>query len=96
MRGLVTPALLRQVRARPRREHYPAPYAIVELWARHGARGRAAYEAEALSIAQLFQTPTARNLVRVFQLQDRLKASFRDAARRRHLRGRRQVAGMCM
>ena len=81
VRGLVTPALLRQVSARVRLEHYPAPYAIVELWARHGARGRAAYEAEALSIAQLFQTPTARNLVRVFQLQDRLKAiGSRDLA----------------
>lgn len=74
VRGFVTPALLRQVSARVRRDHYPAPYAIVDLWAKHGARGRAAFEAEALSIAQLFQTPTARNLVRVFQLQDRLKS----------------------
>jgi 3-hydroxyacyl-CoA dehydrogenase/enoyl-CoA hydratase/3-hydroxybutyryl-CoA epimerase len=45
----------------------------VDLWQRHGASGRAAYEAEARSIAALFQTPTARNLVRIFQLQDRLK-----------------------
>lgn len=74
VRGFVTPALLRQVSARVRKEHYPAPYAIVDLWAKHGARGRAAFEAEALSIAQLFQTPTAKNLVRVFQLQDRLKS----------------------
>jgi 3-hydroxyacyl-CoA dehydrogenase/enoyl-CoA hydratase/3-hydroxybutyryl-CoA epimerase len=74
VRGLVAPALLRQVSARVRREFYPAPYAIVDLWAKHGARGRAAFDAEALSIAQLFLTPTARNLVRVFQLQDRLKS----------------------
>ncbi len=33
-----------------------------------------AYEAEARSIAHLFTTETARNLVRVFLLQDRLKA----------------------
>jgi 3-hydroxyacyl-CoA dehydrogenase / enoyl-CoA hydratase / 3-hydroxybutyryl-CoA epimerase len=74
VRPFITPALLRQVRARVRQEHYPAPYAIIELWARHGARGRAAYEAEAHSIAQLFGTSTARNLVRVFLLQDRLKS----------------------
>ena len=81
LRKLVTPALQRQVASRVRREHYPAPYAIVELWARHGARGRAAYDAEALSIAELFQTSTARGLVRVFQLQDRLKAiGSRDLA----------------
>jgi 3-hydroxyacyl-CoA dehydrogenase / enoyl-CoA hydratase / 3-hydroxybutyryl-CoA epimerase len=74
VRALVAPALLRQVRARARREHYPAPYAIVDLWTRYGARGRAAYDAEAHSIAELFTSSTARNLVRVFQLQDRLKA----------------------
>ncbi len=74
VRGFVAPALLRQVSARVRREFYPAPYAIVDLWIKHGARGRGAFDAEALSIAQLFLSPTARNLVRVFQLQDRLKA----------------------
>jgi 3-hydroxyacyl-CoA dehydrogenase / enoyl-CoA hydratase / 3-hydroxybutyryl-CoA epimerase len=55
------------------REHYPAPFAILELWERYGALGLAAYEAEARSISALMCTPTSRNLVRVFQLQDRLK-----------------------
>ncbi|MFO7325239.1 MAG: 3-hydroxyacyl-CoA dehydrogenase NAD-binding domain-containing protein [Pseudomonadota bacterium] len=73
VRGFIAPALRRQVARRVRREHYPAPYAIVELWTRHGARGRAAFESEARSIASLFGDPTARNLIRVFQLQDRLK-----------------------
>ncbi|MEO6368310.1 MAG: 3-hydroxyacyl-CoA dehydrogenase NAD-binding domain-containing protein, partial [Steroidobacteraceae bacterium] len=74
VRPFIAPALLRQVKARVRKAHYPAPYAIVDLWAQHGARGRDAYEAEAASIAQLFTSSTARNLVRVFLLQDRLKA----------------------
>jgi 3-hydroxyacyl-CoA dehydrogenase / enoyl-CoA hydratase / 3-hydroxybutyryl-CoA epimerase len=74
VRPFITPALLRQVKARVRKEHYPAPYAIVDLWAKHGASGRAAYTAEAESIAALFGHSTARNLVRVFQLQDRLKS----------------------
>ncbi len=74
VRTFITDALRRQVAARVRREHYPAPYAIVDLWAKHGGHGRAAYEAEAQSIAALFQSTTARNLVRVFQLQDRLKS----------------------
>ena len=56
-----------------RREHYPAPYAIVDLWQRHGAAGGAAYEAEARSISELMCSATSRNLVRVFLLQDRLK-----------------------
>jgi 3-hydroxyacyl-CoA dehydrogenase/enoyl-CoA hydratase/3-hydroxybutyryl-CoA epimerase len=56
-----------------RREHYPAPYAIVDLWRRYGATGSAAYEAEARSISELMCSPSSRNLVRVFLLQDRLK-----------------------
>jgi 3-hydroxyacyl-CoA dehydrogenase/enoyl-CoA hydratase/3-hydroxybutyryl-CoA epimerase len=74
VRPFVRAALLKQVSAKAPREHYPAPYAIVELWARYGARGEAAFVAEARSIAALFGTETARNLVRVFLLQDRLKA----------------------
>jgi 3-hydroxyacyl-CoA dehydrogenase / enoyl-CoA hydratase / 3-hydroxybutyryl-CoA epimerase len=74
VRPFIAPALRRQVAARVRADHYPAPYAIVELWAKHGAHGRAAYESEAQSIADLFGSDTAHNLVRVFQLQDRLKA----------------------
>jgi 3-hydroxyacyl-CoA dehydrogenase/enoyl-CoA hydratase/3-hydroxybutyryl-CoA epimerase len=57
-----------------RREHYPAPYAIVDLWLKFGATGTAAYEAEARSISELMCTPSSRNLVRVFLLQDRLKS----------------------
>jgi 3-hydroxyacyl-CoA dehydrogenase/enoyl-CoA hydratase/3-hydroxybutyryl-CoA epimerase len=74
LRGFVAGALRKQVSARARREHYPAPYAIIELWERHGARGTQAYEAEARSIAELMCTETSRNLVRVFLLQDRLKS----------------------
>ena len=74
LRPLVRRALIAQVARRAPRDHYPAPYAIIELWARYGAHGAAALEAEARSIAQLFTTPTSRNLVRMFLLQDRLKA----------------------
>jgi 3-hydroxyacyl-CoA dehydrogenase/enoyl-CoA hydratase/3-hydroxybutyryl-CoA epimerase len=56
-----------------RRDQYPAPYAILDLWQRHGASGAESYEAEAHSISALMCTPTSRNLVRVFMLQDRLK-----------------------
>jgi 3-hydroxyacyl-CoA dehydrogenase/enoyl-CoA hydratase/3-hydroxybutyryl-CoA epimerase len=53
-------------------QHYPAPYAILDLWRRHGA-GATGFVAEAHSISELMCTPTSRNLVRVFLLQDRLK-----------------------
>lgn len=70
VRGFVKKALVAQVASRARREHYPAPYAMIDLW----ARGGNSYEAEARSIAQLFLSPTSRSLVRVFLLQDRLKS----------------------
>jgi 3-hydroxyacyl-CoA dehydrogenase / enoyl-CoA hydratase / 3-hydroxybutyryl-CoA epimerase len=74
VRSFVKSALIAKTASKVKREHYPAPYAIIDLWVQHGARGQAAYESEARSIAHLFTTETARNLIRVFMLQDRLKA----------------------
>ncbi|MCH6548597.1 MAG: enoyl-CoA hydratase/isomerase family protein [Proteobacteria bacterium] len=74
VRPFITSMLLKQVRSRARREHYPAPFAIVDLWARFGASPRTGYEAEARSIAKLMVGETSRNLVRVFFLQNRLKS----------------------
>ncbi|HEV3183217.1 MAG TPA: 3-hydroxyacyl-CoA dehydrogenase NAD-binding domain-containing protein [Steroidobacteraceae bacterium] len=75
LRPFVRRSLIAQVAKRAPREHYPAPYAIIDLWARYGAHGSAAFEAEARSIAHLFTTETSRNLVRVFLLQDALKSA---------------------
>ena len=76
--GPVRPFIARQaaseLRHSVRRDHYPAPYAILDLWQRHGAAGAQSYEAEARSISDLMCTATSRNLVRVFMLQDRLKS----------------------
>jgi 3-hydroxyacyl-CoA dehydrogenase/enoyl-CoA hydratase/3-hydroxybutyryl-CoA epimerase len=74
VRALLRPTLLRQVKAQARPEHYPAPYAIVDLWSKYGAHGARAMSAEARSFAQLLGSDSARNLIRVFLLQDRLKA----------------------
>jgi 3-hydroxyacyl-CoA dehydrogenase/enoyl-CoA hydratase/3-hydroxybutyryl-CoA epimerase len=74
VRPFVKQTLVAQVASKVRRDHYPAPYAIIDLWANYGAHGSEAFEAEARSIAQLFTTETSRNLVRIFLLQDRLKA----------------------
>ena len=80
-RPFVKGALIAQVAQRAPRAHYPAPYAIIDLWARHGAHGAAAFEAEARSMARLFLSETSRNLVRVFLLTDRLKSGGGKAAR---------------
>src|ERR1700719_1739411 len=85
-RRLLRGSLIAQVARRAPRAHYPAPYAIIDLWSRYGAHGAQAFEAEARSIAHLFTTETSRNLVRVFLLQDRLKsAGGKSAADIRHV-----------
>jgi 3-hydroxyacyl-CoA dehydrogenase / enoyl-CoA hydratase / 3-hydroxybutyryl-CoA epimerase len=72
-RPILANVMRKQVRKRARKEHYPAPYAIIDLWARHGGRGANAYRAEAASIGALLVTRTCRNLVRVFELRERLR-----------------------
>jgi 3-hydroxyacyl-CoA dehydrogenase/enoyl-CoA hydratase/3-hydroxybutyryl-CoA epimerase len=79
VRPFVATQTVATLRHSVRREHYPAPYAIVDLWQRYGATGAAAYEAEARSISELMCTPSSRNLVRVFMLQDRLKSLGGDS-----------------
>jgi 3-hydroxyacyl-CoA dehydrogenase/enoyl-CoA hydratase/3-hydroxybutyryl-CoA epimerase len=82
VRSIVAAQTRKQVARRANRAHYPAPYAIIDLFARYGARGPAAYEAEARSIAKLFLSDSSRNLVRVFFLQNRLKALGGKGTRR--------------
>jgi 3-hydroxyacyl-CoA dehydrogenase/enoyl-CoA hydratase/3-hydroxybutyryl-CoA epimerase len=72
IRPVVARTLRQQVAARARKEHYPSPYAMIDLWTRHGASD-ASYVAEARSFADLMIGSTSRNLVRVFFLQNRLK-----------------------
>jgi 3-hydroxyacyl-CoA dehydrogenase/enoyl-CoA hydratase/3-hydroxybutyryl-CoA epimerase len=80
LRPFIRSMLVKQVAGKARKEHYPAPYAIIDLWSRHGASPRTGYEAEARSIAELMCTSTSRNLVRVFFLQNKLKGQGGKAA----------------
>jgi len=74
LRRRVAARFTREAAARARRDQYPAPFAIIELWERHGGSPTPeAFEAEARSFAELAGTATSRNLVRVFLLQERLK-----------------------
>ena len=98
--GFVRPILARNLRrkvaAKARPEHYPAPSAIVDLWESFGGTpSPEAYEAEARSFGRLVMTPTSRNLVRVFFLQERLKrlATTKAAIGRVHVVGAGVMGG---
>jgi len=73
LRQVLAPILLRQVARKLRKAHYPAPYALLETWRDSGGDVHARLAAERRSVTQLAATDTARNLVRVFFLRERLK-----------------------
>jgi len=73
LRALVADRAREQVAKRARREHYPAPYAILDIWENYGGNALAVPAARPSSLGALVASPTTRNLVRVFFLQERLK-----------------------
>jgi len=73
-REILAPILRKQTAAKARPEHYPAPFALIEVWRRGGSSISQRLKLEARSVAKLAQTPTCKNLIRVFFLQERLKS----------------------
>ena len=68
----------RRCAPRPQARHpgsgtIPAPYALVDLWEKHGGDKPAMLAAEKPSFADLMVTPTAQNLIRVFFLREQMK-----------------------
>jgi 3-hydroxyacyl-CoA dehydrogenase/enoyl-CoA hydratase/3-hydroxybutyryl-CoA epimerase len=58
-----------------RKDQYPAPFAAIDSWQRVGGKPVAvALKDEARAVVKLAQTPTARNLIRVYFLSERLKS----------------------
>lgn len=71
--GIVAGKARKQVATKARPEHYPAPYAIIDIWANHGGNALAVPANSASSLEAIFRSPTAKNLIRVFFLQERMK-----------------------
>jgi len=88
-RNLAAGRMRRETQAKAPQEHYPAPYALIDLWAEHGGNAEAMQKAEIASFARLMQTDTSRNLIRVFFLRQTLKDAARgdDAITRVHIIG---------
>jgi 3-hydroxyacyl-CoA dehydrogenase / enoyl-CoA hydratase / 3-hydroxybutyryl-CoA epimerase len=73
VRQLLAPMLARQVARKAPKAHYPAPYALIDTWRRAGGGIQSQLAAERKAVVKLAGTSTARNLIRVFFLQERLK-----------------------
>jgi 3-hydroxyacyl-CoA dehydrogenase/enoyl-CoA hydratase/3-hydroxybutyryl-CoA epimerase len=84
-RGVVAAQARKQVAKRARREHYPAPYAILDAWVKYDGDPFRAANDPACSMQALFEHPTTRNLIRVFFLQERLKAQGKADFKAQHV-----------
>ncbi len=73
IRSLLAGYMKKQVAKKAPRQHYPAPYAILDVWCQHYGNKKRMMEEEANSVARLIQGDTVRNLIRVFFLQTQLK-----------------------
>ena len=76
LKSVVANGARKQVAKRARQQHYPAPYAIIDLWAKYNGNALA----DPALVDRIIGSPTARNLVRVFFLQERLKSFGKDSA----------------
>src|ERR1700761_4519356 len=72
VRGLLGSRMRREAEKAAPHEHYPAPYALIDLWEKHGGSKAEMLANEKRSFAQLMVTPTAENLIRVFFLRDEI------------------------
>ena len=74
LRGYVASQAKKQVAKRARPEHYPAPYAIIDLWQKYNGDVHKPAATESCSMQSLLSHSTAKNLIRVFGLREKLKA----------------------
>jgi 3-hydroxyacyl-CoA dehydrogenase/enoyl-CoA hydratase/3-hydroxybutyryl-CoA epimerase len=95
LRPMIAQRLRRSTSRKARPEHYPAPFALIDLWERFGGQGPDAYRAEAESIGRLLVSRTSKNLVRIFLLRERLRnlAPRSNAVRRVHVIGAGVMGG---
>jgi 3-hydroxyacyl-CoA dehydrogenase/enoyl-CoA hydratase/3-hydroxybutyryl-CoA epimerase len=79
LRKMVADKARAQAARKVSRANYLAPFAIVDIWENYGGNALDVPAGDPSSLDTIFTSPTARNLVRVFHLQERLKAFGKDS-----------------
>ena len=72
-RGLLAKKMRDETAKKARKEHYPAPFALIDLFEQYGGNLDAMKAAETKAFAPLMVSDTSRNLRRVFRLTELLK-----------------------
>jgi 3-hydroxyacyl-CoA dehydrogenase/enoyl-CoA hydratase/3-hydroxybutyryl-CoA epimerase len=85
VRGFLASRMRAEAEKAAPHEHYPAPYALIDLWEKHGGDKPAMLAAEKSSFARLMVTPTAQNLIRVFFLREQMKKTAGSGSKVAHV-----------
>ena len=96
LRSVVAAQARKKVQSKAPRAHYPAPYAILEIWSKHDGNALDVPAGDPASLDAILNSPTAQNLIRVFFLQERLKSFGKDSdfsPRRVHVVGAGTMGG---
>lgn len=96
IKSVVAKILKNKVAKKAKPQHYPAPYALIDLWLKFDKNHDVMMTQEARSVAKLMSTETAKNLVRVFFLQEKLKQQGKNSdfqAKRVHVIGAGVMGG---
>ncbi len=80
VRPLLAKLFRKQIAKKVKKQHYPAPFAQVDNWAKYGVLFDDALLGEANSIGKLFFSDTAQQLVRAFFLRERLKSQAKSVS----------------
>ncbi len=72
-RGFLAKKMREETAKKARKDHYPAPFALIDLFEQHGGNLDAMKAAETKAFAPLMVSDTSRNLRRVFRLTEQLK-----------------------
>ncbi|MCV2869115.1 3-hydroxyacyl-CoA dehydrogenase NAD-binding domain-containing protein [Defluviimonas sp. WL0002] len=94
-RSIVARRMRAKTQDKAPQEHYPAPFKLIDLWEQHVGGREAQEEAEIDSFVDLLETDTARNLMRLFRLRQKLKsrAPDEDGVEHVHVIGAGQMGG---
>ncbi len=85
-RKLLAPQMIKQVARKAPKAFYPAPYALIATWQRSAGKPiRVRLDAERKAVVTLAGSSTARNLIRIFFLTERMKGLGKGDANIRHV-----------
>jgi 3-hydroxyacyl-CoA dehydrogenase/enoyl-CoA hydratase/3-hydroxybutyryl-CoA epimerase len=96
VRPFIAKIMSNKIKSKVKKSHYPAPFSVIDNWQEYGVQHPQALTVELESMGRLVVGETAKNLVRVFFLQDRLKneaKSFKFKAKHVHVIGAGVMGG---